>query len=77
MVRPYWGKNGDYVRQPEDNHRNQARDFICRSGYNYLDKLNKLFQLDKGDNAFLAQNIQYGKEIKTKCFHHSYFETTT
>ena len=45
-------------------------DFICRSGYNYLDKLNKLFLLDQGENSFLSEYIHFdndnlkGKKLK-------------
>jgi len=34
-----------------------AAEFICRSGYNYLDKINSIFQLDQGNNEFLAQVV--------------------
>ena len=33
-------------------------DFICRSGYNYFDKRNKLFLLDEGDNSYLSEYIR-------------------
>ena len=46
--------NGKVVPEPMDCHKSQSMEFICRSGYNYLDKINKIFKLDQGDNSFLA-----------------------
>ena len=34
-----------------------ATEFVCHSGYNYLDKINSIFKLDQGDNSFLTQVV--------------------
>ena len=43
---------------PTESHKRMATEFICRSGYNYLDKINSIFKLDEGDNSDLAQFVQ-------------------
>ena len=35
-----------------------ATEFVCRSGYNYLDGINHVFKLDKDDNSFIASYVQ-------------------
>ena len=39
-------------------------EFICRSGYNYLDKMTKIFKLDQ-DNSYLAGYVQLDR-LKSK-----------
>ena len=46
-------------------HKRDAGEFLCRSGYNYLDKMNMVFQLDRDDNSFLAKYIQLS-DLKNK-----------
>ena len=58
--------NGKVVPEPMDCHKSQSMEFICRSGYNYLDKINKIFKLDQGDNTFLAESIHLDLDMGVK-----------
>ncbi|XP_057317369.1 exonuclease mut-7 homolog isoform X2 [Hydractinia symbiolongicarpus] len=51
-------QNGEHLPQPLYSHKRQALEFVCRGGYNYLDKINATFQLDQDDNTSLADVIQ-------------------
>ena len=42
---------GKVIPEPMDCHKSQAMEFTCRSGYNYLDKVNEIFKLDQRDNS--------------------------
>ena len=69
--------NGENVPKPAECHKRQAMEFVCRSGYNYLDKLNKLFHLDEGENLYLAEYIHLDldinpKKVETNCRHYLY-----
>ena len=59
-------QNGEVVPTPLEAHKRQAMEFLCRSGYNYLDKVNKLFQLDQGDNSYLTEYIHLDADINPK-----------
>jgi len=47
-------ENQEKVPPLYENHKRQACEYVCRSGYSYLDKMNKLFKLDEPDNSFIA-----------------------
>jgi hypothetical protein len=61
--------NGEKVPMPAECHKRQTMEFLCRSGSNYMDKLNKLSHLDE-ENSYLADYIRLdgdniiGKKLK-------------
>ena len=50
--------NNESVPEPTESNKRMATEFVCRNGYNYLDKINLIFQLEKGDNSFIASYVQ-------------------
>lgn len=58
--------NREYIPEPAECHKRQAMEFLCRSGYNYLDKVNKLFLLDEAENSYLAKYIHIDLDINPK-----------
>lgn len=51
--------------EPNESHKRNAAEFLCHSGYDYLDKINKIFRLSEGENSFLAKFVQL-EDLKSK-----------
>lgn len=50
--------NKELIPEPTESNKRHAGEFVCRSGYNYLDKINSIFRLDQGDCDFISEFVQ-------------------